>query len=249
MLIDQTTFKLRKMNLNTMADEYARQMVDGQAGGLPFDDRFGLIVDQEYTRRGNNRLSRLVKKAGFAEPGACLEDVDYSPDRKLDADTIRTLATCRYIESKLNVCILGPTGAGKTYLACALGNQACRQMHTVRYVGLQDMLGEFALARETGEFPKTLDAYKKAQVLIVDDWLMFDVSDAEAMVLYHLVEARKYVGSTIICSQVGPDGWHGRIENPVAADSICDRIVHSSYKLLVNGEMRKKNSERIFAEA
>lgn len=249
MISEQTILKLRRMSLGAMADEYARQIVDATSVALSFDDRLGLIIDHEYTRRDNNRLSRLVKKAGFAEVGACMEGIDYSTDRNLDADTIHTLSTCRFIESKLNVYILGATGAGKTYLACALGQQACRQRYSVKYVGLQDMLADIALARETGNPSRALDVYKKAQLLIIDDWLMFEVSDGEAMILYQLIEARKYIGSMIICSQVGPDGWHARIENPVAADSICDRLVHSSYKLKVDGEMRKKQSERIFAEA
>jgi len=249
MLSEQTASKLRKMRLGAMADEYERQMTDAAAGPLPFDDRFGMIVDLEYARRGNNRLGRLIKNAGFAEHGACMEDIDYSPDRKLDAGTIHALSSCRYIESRLNAYILGATGAGKTYLACALGLQACRQMYTVKYTGLQDMLGDLALARENGSFAKALDAYRKTQLLIIDDWLMFDVADGEAQILYQLIESRKYVGSMVVCSQVGPEGWHGRIENPIAADSICDRLVHSSYKLVVQGEMRKKKSERIFAEA
>ena len=249
MLSENTVFKLRKMKLGTMADEYTRQMVDNRTPGMSFDERFGLIVDLEYSRRDNNRMARLVKNALFAERGACLENIDYSPDRKLDVDTIKILSSSTFIESKLNAYILGATGAGKTFLACALGVQACRDHYAVKYVCLQDMLGELALAREEGSFTKAFDAYKKVRLLIIDDWLMFDVGDAEALILYQLIEARKYVGPIIICSQIGPDSWHGRIENPVAADSICDRLVHSSYKLVVEGEMRKKNSARIFAGA
>jgi DNA replication protein DnaC len=249
MLSENTAFKLRKMKLGTMADEYTRQMVDPRTAGLSFDERFGMIVDLEYNRRDNNRMARLVKNASFAERGASMEDVDYSAERKLDVDTINTLASCAFFESKLNAYILGATGAGKTFLACALGNQACRSHYAVKYVSLQDMLAELALAREEGNFNQAFAAYKKVRLLIIDDWLMFDVGDAEALVLYQLIEARKYVGPIIICSQIGPDGWHGRIENPVAADSICDRLVHSSYKLVVEGEMRKKTSARIFAEA
>jgi DNA replication protein DnaC len=249
MMSEQTIFKLRKMKLGTMADEYARQMVDPGTPGMSFDDRFGMIVDHEHTRRADNRLSGLIKKAGFAERGAYLENLDYSADRELDADTIKTLATCSFIGNNLNVCILGPTGAGKTYLACAIGMQACRCLYHVKYVGLQDMLSDFALAREEGTFGRMFEEYKRARLLIIDDWLMFEVGDAEALVLYNLIEARKYTGSLIVCSQIGPDGWHERIENPVAADSICDRLVHSSYRLFVKGEMRKKTAAALFPEA
>jgi len=249
MLSENTILKLRKLKLGTMADEYARQMVDARTPGMSFDDRFGMIVDLEYARRDNNRISRLTRNAGFAERGACMENIDYSSERKLDTETIKTLAACTFIENKLNAYILGATGAGKTFLACAIGVQACRNMYSVKYVGLQDMLGDLAIARENGNFTQAFENFKKVSLLIIDDWLMFDVADSEALILYNLIEARKYVGPIIICSQIGPDGWHGRIENPVAADSICDRLVHSSYKLVVKGEMRKKESARLFAEA
>lgn len=248
MLSENTVFKLRKMKLGTMADEYTRQMVDQRMPGLSFDERFGMIVDIEYNRRDNNRTSRLIKNAAFAEREACIENIDYSTERKLDHDTINTLSSSSFFESKLNAFILGATGAGKTFLACALGVQACRSLYAVKYIALQDMLGDLALAREEGTFNKAFDFYKKVRLLIIDDWLMFDVGDAEALILYQLIESRKHVGPIIICSQIGPDGWHGRIENPVAADSICDRLVHSSYKLVVEGEMRKKTSARLFAE-
>jgi len=248
MISENTVFKLRKMNLGTMADEYSRQMVDQRMPGMSFDERFGMIVDIEYSRRDNNRTSRLIKNAAFAEREACIENIDYSAERKLDHDTINTLMSSTFFESRLNAYIIGATGAGKTFLACAVGVQACRSMYAVKYVSLQDMLGDLALAREEGAFAKAFDVYKKVRLLIIDDWLMFDVGDAEALILYQLIEARKYIGPIILCSQIGPDGWHGRIENPVAADSICDRLVHSSYKLVVAGEMRKKTSSRLFAE-
>lgn len=249
MLSENTIFKLRKMKLGTMADEYARQMIDVQTSGASFDDRFGKIIDLEYSRRDSNRILTLSKKANFAARGACIEDIDYSPERKLDADTIKTVASRAFIENKLNAYILGETGAGKTYLACALGLQACRNMYSVKYVNLQDMLGDLALARENGTFQHVFDAYKKVRLLIIDDWLMFNVEDAEAAILYNIIEARKYVGPIILCSQIDPEGWYGKIENPVAADSICNRLVHSSYKLVVEGEMRKKEAERIFAKS
>jgi DNA replication protein DnaC len=249
MLSENTIFKLRKLSLGSMADEYARQMVDPSAGQLSFDDRFGMIVDIEYSRRDNNRLRRLIKNAGFSEHEARMENIDYSDDRHLDVSTIKTLASGAFVENKLNAFILGATGAGKTYLACALGVQACRSMYTVKYVGLADMLGNLALAKENGSFKQIFDSYTKVRMLIIDDWLMFDVGDSEAAILYSLIEARKYIGPIIICSQIGPDGWHAKIDNPIVADSICDRLVHSSYKLVVQGEMRKKQAAKRFAEA
>ena len=111
------------------------------------------------------------------------------------------------------------------------------------------MLAEIALSHENGTYPGSLDIYKKVKLLIIDDWLMFDLADAEALILYNIIETRKYIGPIIICSQIDPEGWYGKIENPVAADSICNRIVHSSYRLVVEGEMRKKEAQRNFAKS
>jgi DNA replication protein DnaC len=242
MLSENTLYKLRKMKLGAMAEEYDRQMRDTEMGGISFDDRIGMIVDVEYSRRDSNRISRLIKSATFSERGACLENIDYSPSRKLDADTINSLSSCDYIRNNLNVRITGATGAGKTYLACALGMAACRNSYSVRYTNLQDMLSDLAFAREEGVYNKVFKTYRKVGILIIDDWMMFDVGNAEASILYNLIETRKYSGSLILCSQVGPEGWHGRFENKIVADSICDRLVNSSYKLHVEGEMRKKYS-------
>jgi len=250
MLSEDTRLKLRKMSLSQMDEEYERQMRDPTAISLPFNDRFGMIVDSEYARRNNNRLSRLIRNAGFADSTPCVEDIAYDAERKLNASLIQTLASCAFIEDKLNVCIMGPTGAGKSYIATAFGVSACRKSYTVKYVGLQDMLIDLAAAKLEGAFSEALAAYNKVKLLILDDWLMFDIhDDGEAAILYNLIEKRKHVGSIIVCSQIDAKGWHGKIGNKVAADSICDRLVNSSYKIVVEGEMRKKLAASIFAEA
>jgi DNA replication protein DnaC len=146
--------------------------------------------------------------------------------------------------------ILGATGAGKSFLATALGIAACRKSYTVKYTGLQDMLIELAAAQLDGTFNKVLSSYNTVKLLILDDWLMFDITDdGEASILYNLIEKRRHVGSIIVCSQVDAKGWHERIANKIAADSICDRLVNSSYKIVVEGAMRKKIANSIFAEA
>jgi len=250
MLSENTRLKLRKMALSQMDAEYERQMRDATALNLSFDERFGMIVDSEFARRNNNRLGRLIKRAGFADTSACVEDISYDADRKLNASLIQTLASCAFIDDKRNICIVGPTGAGKSYLATALGIAACRKSYTVKYTGLQDMMIELAAARIEGDFNKTLSDYNTVKLLIIDDWLMFDIlDDGEAAILYNLIEKRKHVGSILVCSQVDAKGWHGKIGNKIAADSICDRLVNSSYKIVVEGEMRKKLAASIFAEA
>lgn len=245
MLSEKTIEQLRKMKLGTIADEYDRQMNDPEARALPFDDRFGMMVDLEYARRENDRLTKLIARAGFTDRNACVENIAYLPERNLKVAEIQQLASCAYIERNVNVRLLGPTGSGKTFLANALGVSACRKGYSVKYTNLQDMLVGLALARETGEFNKAFDTYKRAQLLIVDDWLMFDIlDDTEASILYNLIEAHKYSGSMIVCSQLDVKGWHGRIRNKVAADSICDRLAHGPHEIIVGGEMRKLIAEK-----
>lgn len=245
MLSEKTIEQLRKMKLGTIADEYDRQMNDPEARALPFDDRFGIMVDLEYARRENDRLTKLIARAGFRDRNACVENITYLPERNLKVAEIQQLASCAYIERNVNVRLLGPTGSGKTFLANALGVSACRKGYSVKYTSLQDMLAGLALARESGEFNKAFDTYKRAQLLIVDDWLMFDIiDDTEASILYNLIEAHKYSGSMIVCSQLDVKGWHGRIRNKVAADSICDRLAHGPHEIIVGGEMRKLIAEK-----
>lgn len=248
MVVEQTLDMLRKMKLHAIADEYDRQMGDSQVKSLSFDDRFGLMVDIEHSRRANGRLARLIKNAGFPDRNACVESIAYSPRRELDPALIQKLASCSYIERNLNVQLLGATGAGKSYIASALGISACRSGYTVKYVNLQDLLISLMSASDNGNFNKIFDEYKRVKLLIIDDWLMFDiVDDAEAAFLYNLIEARKYSGGTIICSQLDADGWHARISNKIAADSICDRLVNSSYKVIIKGEMRREIGQQLLS--
>ena len=251
MIGEQTLEMLRKMKLHTIADEYNRQLGDPQAKSMSFDDRFGMMVDIEYSRRQNGKLERLIKNAGFPDRNASVENIIYSPRRELEPAQIQRLATCSYIERNLNVQLLGATGAGKSYLASALGISACRNGYTVKYVNLQDMLISFMIARDKGDFNKAFAEYNRAKLLVIDDWLMFDiVDDAEASFLYNLIEARKYSGAMIVCSQLDAEGWHARISNKIAADSICDRLVNSSFKIIIKGEMRKEIAQQLlFAEA
>lgn len=246
MTSEATILQLRRLHLGAAADEYARQMEDINARSLSFDDRLSMMIDIECARRNNNRIAKLVKCAGFTDKDACVENISYAPDRELAPALIQVLASCAYIERNMVVRLLGPTGAGKSYIANALGISACRKGYSVRYTNLQDMLIDLSVAKQSGAFNQVYAGYKNVKLLIVDDWLMFEITDdAEASFLYNLIEARRFDGSMIICSQLDSKGWHERIANKIAADSICDRLAHGPHEIIVKGEMRKKIAKQV----
>ena len=154
MLTENTVTKLQEMHLSAMAKAFKAQMTDPNIADLSFEDRFGLLVDHEWTTRKNNHLKRLIKNAGFAESGACVEDIEYHADRNLDKAQIARLASCDYITDHHNVMLLGATGSGKTYLACALGMAAVRKFLSVKYIRLPELLTELAIARGNGTYHK-----------------------------------------------------------------------------------------------
>lgn len=239
---EPTLRKLNEMRLAAMADSYQNQLLDPNFQALSFEERFGLLVDMEWSRRKNNRLSSLIRKSDFQHSNACIEDVEYHADRKLDRTQILRLATGAYIQDKLNIIIMGASGAGKTYLACAFGIAACRNFYPVKYVRLPELLNELAVARGEGIYQRVMKTYKKIPLLILDEWLLVSLKESEARDLLEIVEARHQKGSTIFCSQFAPAGWHGKIGESTLADAILDRIVHSSYTITIEGmdSMRKR---------
>ena len=244
MINEATISRLYEMKLSAMAASYKQQMGDNGIHKLSFDERFGLLVDTEWTNRKNNRLKRLIHSANFPISGACVEDIEYRADRKLDREQIMQLAICNYINDKRNVIILGATGAGKTYLSCALGMSACRHFLSVKYIRLPDLLDELLVARGEGIFQKVMLGYKKIDLLILDEWLLTPLTDSESRDLLEIVEARHGRCSTLFSSQFDPAGWQGKIGTGPLAEAILDRIIHGSYTILINGEesMRKHKS-------
>ena len=242
MLTENTANKLREMHLSVMASAFKEQLTNTQFQNMSFEDRFGLIVDKEWCARKSNHLKRLAKQAGFSEPGACVEDIEYHPDRNLDKNQIARLSACNYIAEHHNVMLLGATGSGKTYLACALGMAAVRNYLTVKYIRLPELLVDLSIARGSGTIRKVMAQYKKYSLLIIDEWLLSPLKDTESRDLLEIIEARYKKASTILCSQFDVPGWREKLGDPILADAICDRIVYDSYTIVIDckDSMRKR---------
>ena len=241
MLNDTTVNKLHEMKLSVMAQTFREQASDPKLAEMAFEERLGLIVDAEWTARKNNRLTRLIRSAGYEISNACIEDIEYHADRKLDKAQIARLATCAYIQECHNIIILGATGNGKTYLANAFGMTANRNFYTTKYIRLPDLLGELAIARGEGRYQRVVKQYKQVKLLILDEWLLFPISDTDARDVLDIVNARHKRASTIFCSQFPPVGWYQKISEPTVAEAICDRIVHDSYTIIIDGNgMRER---------
>ena len=242
MLTETTVTKLHEIRLGVMAHHFRQQLLDPALNGMAFEERFGLLVDAEWSACTSNRLKRLITKAGYAIQGACVEDIAYHADRKLDTTLIARLSACSYLHEYHNVIIMGAAGVGKTYLACAFGTAASRNFFTVRYVRLPDLFSDLALARADGTYRKVLKQYTQPRLLILDEWLLFPLKETEARDLLEIVEARHNQGSIIFCSQFDVAGWYLKIGEPTLAEAVCDRIVHNSYTIVISGDsMRKRN--------
>lgn len=242
MLTHNTILKLQEMHLGVMANALKDQLTDTTYADMCFEDRLSFLIDAEWSTRRSNRMTRLIKKADYAISDACLENIDYSSDRSLDKSQILRLSACNYILEYHNVVILGATGAGKTYLACALGMAANRNFYTVKYLRLPDLLVELAIARGDGTYRTVMKHYKTVKLLIIDEWLLFPLKESEARDLLEIVEARNRRASTIFCSQFDVAGWYLKIGEPTVADAVCDRIVNDSYTIKIEGDSMRKRT-------
>ena len=237
MTTENTLSKLNDMRMTAMAEGYMDQLKNPEYQDLSFEDRLAMLVDLEWGRRKNAKLDRLIKGAEFRDSQACIEDIEYHADRKLDKTQILRLATGRYIQEKHNIIIKGASGNGKTYLACAFGVTACRQFYKVRYIRLPDLLDELSVAMGEGIYRKVIKKYTKVDLLILDEWLLTPLKETESRDLLEIVESRYQVASTIFCSQFDPRGWHEKIGEGTLADAILDRIVHGSYHMMIDGDV------------
>ncbi|MEI3615020.1 IS21-like element helper ATPase IstB [Pseudogracilibacillus sp. SO30301A] len=239
MMNEQTLTKLHEMKLSGMAEAYKEQVSNKEFQKMSFEDRLSLLVDLEFSRRRSNKLQRLIKSATFIDSKACIEDIEYHEDRKLDKELILKLASGLYIQEYHNIILKGPTGSGKSFLASAFGVSACRQFYKVKYIRLPELLDELTLAKlaADGSYRKLIKKYTKVNLLILDEWLLTNLSTDEAAILLEITESRHKTASTIFCSQIDPSGWHLKLGNETIAEAILDRIIHDSYQILIDGEV------------
>lgn len=233
-MTNQSTLdKLIEMRLTSMADAFRTQTDDNSMKEVPFEDRFGMLVDVEYSSRKNNRLKRLIRSAELEQPDASITAIDYQSGRRLDKTLISRLATCEYITECRNIFITGATGSGKNYMACAFGMEAYKHFYPVKYVRLPDLLLDLQAAKDNGTFVATLKKYTKPVLLITDEWLLLKLTEAEAGNLFELIHKRRKKSSTIFCSQFRESEWYQQIcgGESTLADAIMNRISYDSYKI------------------
>jgi len=244
MLKHPTLDKLQALKLTGMVAALADQVATPDIDELDFEERLGLLVDREITERENRRLSSRLRRARLRHTAA-LEDIDYRNPRGLDKGLIQSLAACQWAKEHLNILITGPTGVGKTWLACALAHKACREGYTVQYIRLSRLLRELMIAKDDGRYPKLLANLAKVDVLLLDDWGLTKLTAENRRDLLEVLEDRHGIRSTIATSLLPMEQWHDVIGDPTLADAILDRLVHNAYKINLRGESMRKRQAKL----
>ncbi|RKY24553.1 MAG: AAA family ATPase [Planctomycetota bacterium] len=242
MLDEQTHQKLMSMKMYGLAADFQTHLDGHSDDSLSFEERFGLMVDREWTERQERKLNLRLGRAKLREK-SCLEDIDYRHPRGLDRSVINRLAACRWIGEHENIILTGPTGLGKTWIACALADNACRKGHTAHYTRVPRLLQDLAIAQADGTYTRALNRLAKTDVLILDDWGLAPLTDRERRDMLEIIEDRRGRRSTIVTSQLPVKKWHDHIGDPTIADSILDRLVHNAHRIELKGQsLRKRRS-------
>ncbi len=239
MLNDHTMTQLHDMRLNGMADAYEEQRRQPKMAELDFDERFVMLVDRQWRWREDRALASRLRGAKFRMP-ACMEDIDYRAKRGLKRTVMEPLRSGEWIGFHQNVTLTGPTGTGKTFLACALGTNACRAGYRVKYFVAAKLFRQLRSAHADGSYMRLTGRLAKTDLLILDDWGMETLKAAEYRDLLEILDDRQGKGSTLITSQFPVDLWHDTIGNPTVADAILDRLVHNAHKIELDGESMRK---------
>lgn len=241
MLTQHTLQRLRRLKLDGMAAAFEQQLTQSTHAELSFEERFGLLVDRELTSRDNRRLARLLKAAKL-KYNACVEDINYRHPRGLQRPQMASLITGEWVRQRQNVLITGLTGCGKTWLACALANQACRQGLSTFYVRTTRLLEDLRIAHADGSYTKKLAQLAKVELLILDDFGLQKLNRTQAQDLLELIDDRHGAHSLLITSQLSTENWHDTLGDPTLADAILDRVLQNAHKVLLDGESMRKNA-------
>jgi DNA replication protein DnaC len=242
MLIHPTVDRLRALGLAAMADTVVELQNNPEAAGMPHADWLGLLVDREATARDNRRITRRLTSAKLRQ-AATIENVDYRTARGLDRSLFQNLGTCQWIRDANHLVIVGPTGTGKSWLACALGNKACRDGFSVLYKRAPRLFADLAQARGEGRLARLIAALERVNLLILDDWGPEPLTADQRRDLLEIVEDRYEARSIVVTSQLPVDRWYEIIGNPTIADAILDRLVHNAYRIELKGESLRKQKQ------
>jgi len=244
-MLHQSVEKLRSMRLPGMARALEAQLEQADIARLTFDERLALLIDREEIDRHNTAMTQRLRQARLRQ-SACPEDIDYRRPRGLDRGLLQTLIAGRWLAENNNVLLTGKTGTGKSFLACALGNQAARDGHSVRYQRLSRLLDELAIARAEGRLTGVLTRLSKVKLLILDDWLMAKLTSDQRRDLMEVIDDRHQRGSTLLATQIPSERWHEQIGDATYGDAIVDRLVHNAYRIDLHGpSMREPHPQTV----
>ncbi len=242
MIQEETLRQLNEMKLFAFAQCFREHLETTEKDELTFEERLSFMVDREWSDRQERRLNRRLKSARLREE-ACVEDINYSHPRGLDKSVMQRLIACKWVNNAENIILTGKTGVGKTWLACALANKACRMGHTIKYERIPRLLEELFVAHADGTYPKVMNRLAKIDILILDDFGLATLSDTERRDLLEVIEDRQKRKSTIFTSQIDLKHWHEIIGEPTVADAILDRLVSNAHKIKLNGKSLRNGSK------
>jgi DNA replication protein DnaC len=234
MLNEPTMSKLYEMKLNGMAEAYDEQRMQSALSDLSFEERFAMLVERQWIWKENRALARRLAHAKLKQP-ACIEDLDFRAKRGLKRAQINQLAGCDWVTYHQNIVVTGPTGCGKTYIACALAQKACREGHRTLYFYAPKLFRALSMAHADGSIGKLLAKLARAQVLVVDDWGIPKITEQHYRDFLEILDDRQGLGATLMTSQFSVDDWHQTIPDPTVADAILDRIVHNAHRIELGG--------------